>query len=104
ETRAGHHRPGAAFQIRERIGKLITSRIAGAGVIVLARLTIAFEGKIRRQVNGRHYGTVLCIRFQPGAYRTRGDLSLTDVVAHGVCSASAFLKMGFSTALSFKKA
>ena len=71
----------SASALREQIAR----RIAGARVVVLARLAVAFEGEIRRQIDRRHHRAVLRIRFEPGAHRTRG---------HGLsCFEGVFLLM-----------
>ncbi len=59
QSGACHHRAGAALEIRQRACQLIPRRIAGTGVIVLARLAELLECEIRRQVDRRHDGAVL---------------------------------------------
>ncbi len=65
---------GAAFQVRQRAAELVARRIAGAGVIVLARLPIALKCKIRRQVNRRHHGAVVRVGLDAGANRSSRDI------------------------------
>ena len=44
--------------------ELVAGRIAGARVVVLARLAVAFEREVGRQIDRRHHGAVLRVRFE----------------------------------------
>ena len=68
---ARDHSTHAFFQLAQRAREIVARRISGARVVVLPLLVEAREGERRRQMDGRHHRTMMCISRNRSAHGAR---------------------------------